>query len=385
MKLFPSSKFPSVTLASCGEIVTGSTPSKSNGKYWDGEIPFVTPAQLDCDLPITTAAEYVTEEGAKCGRLLPKGAVLVCCIGSLGKTGVAGVPLISNQQINAVIFKEGKVDPRYGYYAARNFSPLLEHFAPSTTIKIVKKSSFAKLQIPLPPLAEQKRIAAILDVADALRVKRRESLAQLDTLLQSTFLDLFGDPVTNPKGWDRKKLGEIINFIGGSQPPKETFIYEPKAGYVRLVQIRDFKSDKYPTYIPEKLAKRPFTSEDVMIARYGPPVFQILTGLSGSYNVALMKAEPIGMVERKFVFYLLDLPVVNAAVVAQSERTAGQTGVNLKFLNDYMAYLPPIELQRRFATIVESVEQQKVRLREHLAELDTLFASLQHRAFNGEL
>jgi type I restriction enzyme S subunit len=239
--------------------------------------------------------------------------------------------------------------------------------------------------IPLPPLAEQKRIAAILDAADALRAKRRESLAQLDTLLQATFLDMFGDPVTNPKGWARKTLGEFINFVGGSQPPKDTFIYEHQEGYVRLVQIRDFKSDKYLTYIPQQLAKRPFVEEDVMVARYGPPVFQILTGLSGSYNVALMKAEPIGEVDKKFIFHLLNLPVVNAAVVAQSERTAGQSGVNLKFLNNYLAYLPPLDLQQHFATIVESIEQQKARLRDHLAELDTLFASLQQRAFNGNL
>jgi type I restriction enzyme S subunit len=244
---------------------------------------------------------------------------------------------------------------------------------------------FASLQIPLPPLAEQKRIAAILDAADALRTKRREALAQLDALLQSTFLTLFGDPVTNPMGWERKTLGEIINFIGGSQPPKETFTYEPGPGKIRLVQIRDFKSDKFQTYIPEKLARRPFKEDDVMIARYGPPVFQILRGLSGSYNVALMKAEPIGPVEKLFIFHLLSQPKINAAVVAKSERTAGQTGVNLQFLNNYPAYLPPLPLQQKFAAIVESVERQKATQRAHLAELDALFAALQHRAFRGEL
>ena len=139
--------------------------------------------------------------------------MLVCCIGSLGKTGTAGVPLISNQQINAIIFDPIQVDARYGYHAARSLTPLLEHFAPSTTVKIVKKSAFAEFQIPLPPLAEQKRIAAILDAADALRAKRREALAQLDSLLQSTFLDMFGDPVTNPMGWEAPALSEVTDEI----------------------------------------------------------------------------------------------------------------------------------------------------------------------------
>ncbi|MDZ7839627.1 MAG: restriction endonuclease subunit S [Gammaproteobacteria bacterium] len=249
----------------------------------------------------------------------------------------------------------------------------------------IPRDKFLELPIPLPPLAEQKRIAGILDAADALRARRREALAQLDTLLQSTFLDMFGDPVTNPMGWHRKTLGEIINFVGGSQPPKTTFTYEPSEGTVRLVQIRDFKTDSFKTYIPEELARRRFDSDDVMIARYGPPVFQILRGLSGSYNVALMKAEPIGRIEKLFIFHLLSHPAINNAVVAQSVRTAGQTGVNLQFLNNYPAYLPPLDLQRRFAVIVESIEQQKARQRAHLDELDILFASLQSHAFRGDL
>ena len=210
MKLCASSQFPFVCLGDCGEVVTGSTPPKANSDLWGGQIPFVTPAQLGFQPPITTADEYVTSEGADRGRLLPEGAVLVCCIGSLGKTGTAGVPLISNQQINAIIFDPIQVDARYGYHAARSLTPLLEHFAPSTTVKIVKKSAFTEFQIPLPPLVEQKRIAGILDAADALRVKRREALAQLDTLLQSTFLDMFGDPVTNPMGWDAPPLDSVF-------------------------------------------------------------------------------------------------------------------------------------------------------------------------------
>ena len=84
----------------------------------------------------------------------------------------------------------------------------------STRAKLTKAGAF-KIQIPLPPLAEQERIAGILDVADAVRAKRREALGQLDTLLQSTFLDMFGDPVTNPMGWERKPLGEVIRVKSG--------------------------------------------------------------------------------------------------------------------------------------------------------------------------
>ena len=91
-------------------------------------------------------------------------------------------------------------------------------------------SSFIKLQIPLPALAEQKRIAGILDAADALRAKRRESLAQLDNLLQSTFLDMFGDPATNPMGWELKSFGDLVENEDGKRVPVKKADRERMAG-----------------------------------------------------------------------------------------------------------------------------------------------------------
>src|SRR5260370_16953994 len=86
--------------------------------------------------------------------------------------------------------------------------------APATTLPIVSKSKFAELTIPVPPLAEQRRIAEVLDRAEALRVKRRAALAQLDSLTQSIFLDLFGDPATNPRAWpENKSLGEVADIV----------------------------------------------------------------------------------------------------------------------------------------------------------------------------
>lgn len=286
-----------------------------------------------------------------------------------------------------VLRPNGQVDPGYfaHYFKTPEYRRKVSSLAAGANINNLRNEDLDNLEIPFLSLAEQKRIAGILDAADALRAKRREAIAQLDILPQATFLHLFGDLQTNPKGWPSKSLGELINFVGGSQPPKETFTYVPSDDTVRLIQIRDFKSDRFMTFIPKRLAKRPCKEDDVMIARYGPPVFQILKGLKGSYNVALMKAEPIGHVDKSFLFYLLSDPILNAAVVAQSDRTAGQSGVNLKFLDSYQAFLPPFELQKRFAAIVESMERQKASHRAHLAELDTLFASLQSRAFRGEL
>jgi type I restriction enzyme, S subunit len=245
--------------------------------------------------------------------------------------------------------------------------------------------SLAGFEIPLPPLPEQRRIAAILVATDTLLSQRRDALRKLDNLLQAIFIDMFGDPWENPLGFARKKLGEIIEFVGGSQPPKSKFLYEAGPNRVRFVQTRDFRTDEYKTYIPKKLAKRPFETDDVMIGRYGPPVFQIFRGLSGTYNVALMKAAPKAGILKNFVFHLLQEKRLHNFVVANSERTAGQSGVNLKLLEEYPAYKPPIELQRKFVRVCAQVHGEITVQRRQLILFEEVFFSLQHRAFRGKL
>lgn len=239
---------------------------------------------------------------------------------------------------------------------------------------------FLSLPIALPSIDEQRHINEILDKADGLHRKRQEAIRLADDLLRAVFIDLYGDPMINPKGWPVYKMGDVIDFKGGSQPPKETFVDEERPGYVRLVQIRDFKTDKYKTFIPGHLAKRAFDVDDVMIARYGPPVFQILRGLSGSYNVALMKAQPKADILKEIIYWLLQLPAYHDVVVANSERTAGQSGVNLDLLNKLLVPLPPpsvqLEIAKQTTRITALIKKQEEMLRLQEAQCKALQASL---------
>ena len=112
-----------------------------------------------------------------------------------------------------------------------------------------------------------------------------------------------------PSGWKLYKLSKVADFVGGSQPPKSTFFKKELDGYVRLIQIRDYKSDNFKVYIPTNVTKKFCEEDDVMIGRYGPPVFQILRGLKGAYNVALMKAIPQEhIISKDYLFKLLQAP-----------------------------------------------------------------------------
>ncbi len=274
----------------------------------------------------------------------------------------------------------------------------LRSFANQTTnISNLNHKRTLDLQIPLPPLAEQKRIARILDAADALRAKRREALARLDALLQSTFLDIFGDPVVNPMRWPPTTLSAISEeFKDGpfGSNLKTSHYVEKGVRVIRLQNIgvgemlnddRAFISEEHFASLPRNHC----TPGDVIIGTMGDPNLRACI-VPAALQRALNKADCILMrvdmskVDANYVCWLLNNPgIVSMALRLVRGQTRGR--ISLGRLKSLQIYLPPIDLQHRFAAIVEAVEQQRASQRAHLAELDTLFASLQSRAFRGDL
>ena len=220
------------------------------------------------------------------------------------------------------------------------------------------QAAMRQMVIPYRDMTEQLQIIKKISQIVRSIEKRKEELQLLDQLVKSRFIELFGDPVINPKGFPCYTVGEVIDFQGGSQPDKKYFEYEASPDNVRLIQIRDYKSDKYITYIPKTMAKRFCTADDIMIGRYGPPIFQILKGIEGSFNVALMKATP-KMGNREFVRQFLKQDCLLEYLEGLSKRTAGQDGIQMDKLKAYPFPYPPIELQEQFAAFVEQTDKSK--------------------------
>lgn len=263
----------------------------------------------------------------------------------------------------------------------------------------ITRQTLSRLQIPLPPLAEQKRIAAILDAADALRAKRRETLAQLDTLLQSTFLDMFGDPET--REWPMAtveevalpKKGSIRTGPFGSQLLHSEFVDEG----IRVLGIDNAVANEFregeARYITHEKYKhlRRYTVRpgDVLITIMGTcgRCAIVPAGIEKSINtkhLCCITLDPEKCMPGFMHAYFLRHRLART-YLERNSKGAIMSGLNMGIIKKMPILLPPLPLQRRFAAIVESAEQQKTRLRAHLAELDTLFAALQHRAFNGAL
>ncbi len=173
--------WPYKSLFGLGKVVTGGTPPSAKPGMFDGPIPFVTPGDLESDEPVKRS---LTAEGAEESRTVRAGATLVCCIGTIGKMDIARVRSAFNQQINAIEWS-GEVDDRYGHAVLQFFRPTIKSWGASTTVPILKKSSFEKIEIPVPPLPLQREFAARVKTVDKLRVVHKSSLTEFDDLFAS--------------------------------------------------------------------------------------------------------------------------------------------------------------------------------------------------------
>jgi type I restriction enzyme, S subunit len=190
-------------------------------------------------------------------------------------------------------------------------------------------------------------------------------------------------------GWEIKKFEDVCELVGGSQPPKDEFIYEPRKGYIRLIQVRDYKTDKYATYIPKERAKRFCNADDIMIGRYGPPIFGIFKGIEGAYNVALMKA----IVNKKicdadYFFKFLQTENIKTFVENSSKRAAGQDGVRKELLAKYPVPLPPLSEQKRIVEILDeafaAIDKAKANVEKNLQNAKELFESYLQNVFKNK-
>jgi type I restriction enzyme S subunit len=256
----------------------------------------------------------------------------------------------------------------------------------------LQEDTFLTQDLTLPSLEEQRRIVARIEGLSAkvheAQTFRRKAAEEAEILTASYLMHLFDGAASTERSQTR--LGDVCSFHGGSQPAKFHFTYQPRDGYVRLIQIRDYKSDNYLTYVSRDSVRKFCSAEDVMIGRYGPPIFQILRGLEGAYNVALMKASPdTARLSKEFLFYLLKEPRLFHKVEEDSQRTSGQTGVRKELLEDHITFIPPLPEQSRIVADLDDLQQKADSLRtlqtESAVELHALMPSILDKAFRGEL
>lgn len=393
--------WPLVPFKDVAQVVTGSTPKKIDGNY-NGDIPFVTPGDLGESSVISNAKITVTEQGAKSGRLLPKGTVMVCCIGAtIGKVGISDCEVISNQQINSLIFDESQVFPKYGYYFCNTIKPLLINRSTSTTMPIVNKSNFSEFKILLPSLDEQQRIANILDKADVIRHKRKQATLYAKNLLSSIFIDMFGDPVTNPKDWEVKPIKCGVESIksgwsakGQSYPCKEGEKGVLKISAVTSGTFKPCENKFVDVEIIPEGKKLLFPNKgDLLFSRANTRELVAATCIVTENREDVFLPDKLWKIKTlenellpEFLHFMVQQPRFKDRLTSQATGTSGSMlNISKAKFEESMAIYPPIEKQLEFKNIFWKLNNINSSFKTSAQELDYAFNSLSQKAFSGEL
>lgn len=385
---------------------SGGTPSRSKSEFYSGNIPWAKISDLEKskDGNIYETEEHITEEALKSinNRFFKVGTLLLAMYGSVGKTAIAKIDLSTNQAILGInIIDNKKVDIKYLRYWFTTIKEQLLNRAVGAALANISLGIVKELEIPLPPLATQQKIATILDQASAIIANNRAIVAKYDALTQSLFLDMFGDPVKNEKGWETKTIEQLVsknkNSIKrgpfGGALKKEIFVNEGYLVYEQYHALNnDFSMERY--FIDDKkfeeLKGFEVKPKDIIISCSGVYLGKLAivpeNAKKGIINQALLKVtiDESKMTNDFFVFHFSHKNFREKYFDAN--RGAGIP--NFPPMSEFKKFpfiSPPIQLQNQFADRVQAIEAQKQKAQLELAKSEELFNSLLQKAFKGEL
>ncbi len=381
------------------EINMGKTPSRSEPKYWDGNFPWVSIADLKGDYFISKTKEGITEFAIKNSgvKIVPKNTLLYSFKLSIGKVAITKNEIYTNEAIAAFPIKDKtKVDLKYLYWAVQQID--LEGIGDKPVKGItLNKEKLKELQIPLPPLPIQKRIAEILDAADELKRKDNELLNKYDELAQSIFIDMFGDPVRNEKGWEKMEFGSCIEYIGdiGSNGSNATISKniemldtEDYAIMIRTTNLNANNFEKNLKYVSKKTYD--FFSKSQI---FGGEIIMNKIGSAGDFWIMPHLNKPVSLglnqlvirlknLNSKYLYYYLSTNYSKAKIKA-SINGAVTKSITKSAVKSLPLLYPKLDLQNKFSEIVSLIEKQKNK--SSTIQVNQLFKSLIQKAFKGEL
>ncbi len=342
--------------------------------------------------------EHISLQGLKNirGKLFPKGTLLFAMYGSIGKVAICGRELSTNQAILGILPKrEDEIDLGYlKTWFASNKQRLINQ-GRGVALKNLSATIIRGLEIELPSFEDQIRIAHLLGKVEGLIAQRKQHQQQLDHLLKSVFVEMFGDPVRNEKGWDKREIGKCISIKHGFAFKSEYFSDE--GPYVLLTPgnfyekggFRD-RGSKQKYYIGETPKEYILNKGALLFA-----MTEQAPGLLGSplivpesdlylHNQRLGLAVAKEPIQAQFLFHLFNQNPIRQIIHAKATGTKVRHTSPTKLENIIVGY-PPIELQNQFANIVEKIETLKSRYQQSLNDLESLYGGISQKAFKGEL
>ena len=382
---------------------SGGTPNRSNLTFYSGHIPWAKISDIEnaSGGTILETEEHLTDSGLKSinNRVFEAGTLFLAMYGSVGKVAFAGTTMSTNQAILGIRIKDEEL-LNYSYlkYWFQSIKSQLSERAVGGTLQNISLGIVKELEIPLPPLETQKRIADILDAADALRQKDQELLKKYDELAQAIFIDMFGNPVKNEKGWGKAYLKDITSKIGsGATPTGGKTAYKKKGiSLIRSMNIYDFSFKwKDLAFIDELQSTRlnnvTVQSKDVLFNITGASVCRCsivpdeVLPARVNQHVAIIrpKSEILNPV---FLNHLLvSNSIKNKLLGVGAYGGAVMEAITKEQLQEFEIIIPPVERQNEFEENINNVFGGKKIKNNSLEYSNSLFNSLIQKAFKGEL
>lgn len=384
-----------VALADCCEIVSGATPKTDVPGYWDGDIAWATPADLSKleGAHLEETPRHITSAGlASCGAtVLPPGSVLLSSRAPIGHVAINARPMATNQGFKSLIPRREITHAKYLYHWLRANKEYLQSLGNGATFKEISKAVVARVEVPLPPLSEQRRIAEILDRMDALEAKRREAIGKLDLLTQAIFAETFRAQVyaAHPLS-DLVDRDDRINY--GVVQPGSHF-----DDGVPLIRVSDLRGGG--GVVDRSRLKRIAPEVEAQYVRSRIRGTEILVSCVGSIGtVAVASSDDVGSNVARAVARVPisdpELRVYVAALLSSPQvqryfekelRTVSQPTLNIKQLAETAVPVPPATLLADFAARVRALQALRPSFDAATREVSVLSASMRDFAFAGLL
>ena len=392
-------KAKTVRLGEVGEIISGATPRTAVKEFWDGDVPWITPADLSNHEGVyfDGKLQKITRAGFNsCSAvILPPGSILFSSRAPIGHSAVTAFPLCTNQGFKSVIPSQN-LDPVYGYFALKRLTPSIVAKGRGATFAEVSKEIMEEVEILLPPLPEQRRIAARLEQADRLRRTRRSALDLADSFLPAAFLEMFGEPASNERGHPLQPVEEL--FPTGREGSK-------CGPFGSALRNDEYTPVGIPVWTMENIAGGEFREEgslyispakydelksytvqngDILISRAGTVGRMAI--LATKHERSIIHSNLVRLtldLQRCLPIYFTVLMKYFGSAIGRLKRGAedAYSFMNTGRISELRIPVPPLPLQRRFAALVDEHERLRAMQREALRQAEHLFQTLLHNAF----
>ena len=373
-----------------GSVVAGTTPNTNIAEYWDGNLCWISPAELDGSHYLYDSKKKITEAAvkAKSLKLLPEGTVILSSRAPIGKVVINKVPTYCNQGFKCVVCGK-EIYNEYLYWWFWGNTQYLNSLGTGATFKEISKKVVENVTIPVPPLSEQQHIVEELDLLSSIIEKKKAQLKELDNLAQSLFYEMFGHLYET--AFPIKVLIDICEFIkdGTHQTPTYT---DDKVNGDKFLSAKDVVSG-YINWENVKLI--PFELHQELHKRIAPQRNDLLLCKNGTTGIcAIVETDEIFDIYvslallrpkkpfcPKYLLYAINNPQTKRQF-DESLKGIGVPNLHLGEIKKTKIIFPPLELQQQFATKIEAIEHQKELIKQSIKEVETLFNSRMDYYFN---